>query len=62
MITDLYLYHQGLSECSIVIKIALAELCLAECVFKVVFRSRTMNLLSVIAYSLYIPELTPQVS
>lgn len=62
MITDLFLYHQSLPEISSITKTALAELCLAECVIKVVYKYQTLNLLSLIAYTLYIPELSPQVS
>lgn len=57
---DLLSYHKSLTSDSVVTKVALAELCLAECVFKVVLHSHIMDLLSVIAYSLQIPELTPQ--
>lgn len=39
----------------------LANLCLTECLFKVVLHSQILNLFSVIAYSLQITELTPQV-
>lgn len=59
--TDLLLYHKNLTEDSVETKKALTELCLSECFFKVVLDSNLMNLLSVIAYSLQIPELTPQV-
>lgn len=59
---DLLLYHKCLPNDVVVTKIALAELCLAECLFKIVPHSQIMNLLSVIVYSLHINELTPQVS
>ncbi|XP_029341770.1 transformation/transcription domain-associated protein isoform X2 [Acyrthosiphon pisum] len=57
---DLLSYHKSLTNDLVEIKVALAELCLAECMFKVVLHSHIMDLLSVIAYSLQIPKLTPQ--
>lgn len=59
--TDLLSYHKTLTSDSVETKVVLAELCLAECMFKVVLHSHIMDLLSVIAYSLQIPKLTPQV-
>lgn len=57
---DLLSYHKRLTNDSVETKVALAELCLAECMFKVVLHAHIMDLLPVIAYSFKIPELTPQ--
>lgn len=61
IITDLHAYHRSLPNWLVLTKIALAELCLAECVIKVVLRSQLIDLLSLIEYALQINELTPQV-
>lgn len=58
---DLLSYHKRLTNDSVETKVALAELCLAECMFKVVLHAHIMDLLPVIAYSFKISELTPQV-
>lgn len=59
--SDLLSYIKSIPDNLSVTKIALAELCLAECLFKVIFHSKLMDLLSVVAYSLHISELTLQV-
>ncbi|XP_025202207.1 transcription-associated protein 1-like [Melanaphis sacchari] len=60
LLCDLLSYHKSLTNDAVVTKVAIAELCLSECMFKVVLHSHVMDLLSVIAYSFQIPELTPQ--
>lgn len=54
-------YYHSLPSNLVVTKNELAELCLSECVFKVALHPQIMDLLPVIAYSLQVPELTPQV-
>lgn len=60
-ISDLLSYYHSLPSYLVVTKNELAELCLSECVFKVALHPQIMDLLPVIAYSLKISELTPQV-
>lgn len=60
-VLDLLLYHQYLPKSLVFTKLALAELCLAECLFKVVPHCQVMNLLPLVVYSLYESELTSQV-
>lgn len=61
VITDLLSYYHSLPSNLVVTKNELAELCLSECVFKVALHPQIMDLLPVIAYSLQVSELTPQV-
>lgn len=42
-------------------KVMFASICLTDCLFKVIHHSQVMNLMNIIAYSLQIAELTPQV-
>lgn len=60
-ISDLIFYHKFLPNNLVLTKTAVTELCLAECLFKVILHSQIIDLLPLIVYSLQKTELTLQV-